>query len=44
MTSMAPADADFRTLYFGFGFENVVGADARNEMMDSALDYLTSSE
>ena len=42
MTSMNPADADFRTLYFGFGFENVVGADERNEMMDRALDYLTS--
>ena len=42
MASMNPAYADFRTLYFGFGFENVVGADARNEMMDRALDYLTS--
>ena len=42
MTSMNPGDADFRTLYFGFGFENVAGAAARNEMMDRALDYLTS--
>ena len=25
MTSMAPNDAAFRTLYFGFGFENVDG-------------------
>jgi hypothetical protein len=41
MTSMIPGDADFRTLYFGFGFENVDGAAARNEMMDRALDYLT---
>jgi hypothetical protein len=41
MTSMVPSDADFRTLYFGFGFENVDGAAARNEMMDRALDYLT---
>ena len=41
MTSMIPGDADFRTLYFGFGFENVVGTDERNEMMDLALDYLT---
>ena len=40
MTSMAPADADFRTLYFGFGFENVDGTDAQNELMDRALDYL----
>jgi hypothetical protein len=41
MTSMDPTDAAFRTLYFGFGFENVEGAVARNEMMDRALDYLT---
>jgi hypothetical protein len=41
MTSMIPRDADFRTLYFGFGFENVDGVAARNEMMDRALDYLT---
>jgi hypothetical protein len=40
MTSMTPADADFRTLYYGFGFENVEGTDARNELMDGALDYL----
>ena len=32
MTSMLPSDANFRTLYFGFGFENVDGAAARNEM------------
>ncbi len=42
MTSMNPRDADFRTLYSWFGFENVAGAAARNEMMDRALDYLTS--
>ena len=42
VTSMDPSDAAFRTLYFGFGFENVDGVDARNEMMDRALDYLTS--
>jgi Zinc carboxypeptidase/Immune inhibitor A-like, MAM domain len=41
ITSMNPGDADFRTLYFGFGFENVAGTDERNEMMDLALDYLT---
>src|SRR6185436_14574785 len=41
MTSMTPGDAKFRTLYFGFGFENVAGTDERNEMMDLALDYLT---
>jgi hypothetical protein len=42
MTSMDPSNAAFRTLYVGFGFENVVGTDARNELMDRALDYLTS--
>ena len=42
MTSMDPVGAAFRTLYFGFGFENVVGTVARNELMDRALDYLTS--
>jgi len=41
MTSMDPGDAQFRTLYFGFGFENVEGAAARDELMDRALDYLT---
>ena len=41
-TSMDPPDADFRTLYLGFGFENVVGEDARAELMQLALDYLTS--
>jgi hypothetical protein len=47
MTSMTPTDAEFRTLYFGFGFENVsggsgdtTGADARAEIMTLALDYL----
>jgi hypothetical protein len=42
VTSMDPSDAAFRTMYFGFGFENVDGDLARNEMMDRALDYLTS--
>jgi Zinc carboxypeptidase len=42
MTSMLPSNADFRTLYFGFGFENVVDPGDRDEMMQLALDYLTS--
>jgi hypothetical protein len=42
MTSMAPDDADFKTLYFGFGFENVVGQAAREEILADALAYLTS--
>jgi len=41
-TSMDPPDADFRTLYVGFGFENLRGDDARKELMQLALDYLTS--
>jgi hypothetical protein len=40
VTSMTPDDAAFRTLYFGFGFENVVGATEREEIMTEALDYL----
>jgi Zinc carboxypeptidase len=43
MTSMLPSDADFRTLYFGFGFENVVDEADRNELMLLALDYLTAT-
>ena len=41
MTSMTPSDAAFRTLYFGFGFENVDDEADRNELMQLALDYLT---
>jgi hypothetical protein len=40
MTSMDPPGPGFRTLYYGFGFENVGGVAARNELMDGALDYL----
>jgi hypothetical protein len=42
ITSMIPPDADFRSLYFGFAFENVVGAAERREIMADALAYLTS--
>ena len=42
MTSMDPTDAAFRTLYFGFGFENVTSEAGRNEIMKGALDYLTA--
>ena len=41
MTSMTPSDSDFRTLYFGFGLENVEGSAARREIMADALGYLT---
>jgi hypothetical protein len=40
---MDPSNAAFRTLYFGFGFENVDGTEAQNEIMDRALDYLIGS-
>jgi len=43
MTSMDPLGAGgFRTLYFGFGFENVETDAARDEIMAQALAYLTS--
>ena len=42
MTSMTPTDADFRTLYFGFAFENAGDAAAREEIMADALAYLTA--
>jgi hypothetical protein len=47
MTSMDPPapganqyGADFKTLYLGFGFENVDGDEARREIMGDAMDYL----
>jgi Zinc carboxypeptidase len=49
MTSMDPPapganqyGADFKTLYLGFAFENVQGADAREEIIGDAIAYLTS--
>ena len=40
VVTMAPTNADFRTLYFGFGFEGVTSAEKRNELMGRAIDYL----
>ncbi|HXU97106.1 MAG TPA: M14 family zinc carboxypeptidase [Jiangellaceae bacterium] len=40
VVTMAPTNADFRTLYFGFGFEGVTSAEERNELMGRAIDYL----
>jgi hypothetical protein len=37
---MTPADAAFRTVYFGFGFEGVTSAQQRNDLMGRALDHL----
>jgi hypothetical protein len=41
-TSMDPSDADFRTLYLGFAFENVSDPAGRDDLMQRALDYLTA--
>ena len=40
VVAMAPTDAEFRTVYFGFGFEGVTSADQRNALMGRAIDYL----
>ena len=40
VVAMAPDDAEFRTVYFGFGFESVTSADQRNALMERAIDYL----
>jgi hypothetical protein len=37
-----PGDADFRTLYMGFGFEGISGPSTRATVMDKAMDYLLS--
>ena len=38
--TMAPADAAFRTVYFGFGFEGITSADQRNAVMGRTIDSL----
>ena len=40
VVAMTPDDGDFRTVYFGFGFEGVTSADQRNALMERAIDYL----
>jgi hypothetical protein len=40
VVTMTPADAAFRTIYFGFGFEGITSASQRNEIMGRAIDYL----
>jgi hypothetical protein len=40
VVTMTPADADFRSVYFGFGLEGVTSADQRNAVMGRALDIL----
>jgi hypothetical protein len=36
----APADASYRTIYFGFGFEGIATPAARNAVMGRAMNYL----
>jgi hypothetical protein len=40
VVTMTPSDADFRSVYFGFGLEGVTSADQRNAVMGRALDIL----
>ena len=40
VVTMAPTNADFRTLYFGFGFEGGRRRKERTELMGRAIDYL----
>jgi bacillopeptidase F (M6 metalloprotease family) len=40
VVAMTPTDADFRAVYFGFGFEGITSADQRNAIMGRAIDYL----
>jgi Immune inhibitor A-like, MAM domain len=40
VVTMAPTNADFRTLYFGFGLEGVQTAAQRNALLGGAIDYL----
>jgi hypothetical protein len=40
IVSETPSTADFRTLYFGFGFEAINGRTTRADVMDASLDFL----
>jgi hypothetical protein len=40
VVATAPPDADYKTLYFGFGFEGISDASTRNAIMDKAMDFL----
>jgi Zinc carboxypeptidase/Immune inhibitor A peptidase M6 len=40
IVSETPVGVDFRTLYFGFGFEAIRGVANRNAVMDGTLDFL----
>jgi Zinc carboxypeptidase len=40
IVSMTPTTVDFRTLFFGFGFEGITGADTREAVMNQSLTFL----
>ena len=40
VVAMTPADAAFRSVYLGFGFEGITSASQRNDIMGRAIDYL----
>ncbi len=40
IVSLTPTTADFRTLFFGFGFEGITGASSRQDVMDASLSFL----
>jgi hypothetical protein len=40
IVSMTPTGPDFTTLYAGFGFEAIRGADTRRDVMDASLTHL----
>ncbi|HEX5947960.1 MAG TPA: M14 family zinc carboxypeptidase [Actinomycetota bacterium] len=40
IVSQTPTTANFKTLYFGFGFEAIRGADIRRDVMNATLTFL----
>jgi hypothetical protein len=40
VVSLTPTTADFRTLFFGFGFEGITGASTREDVMNASLSFL----
>jgi hypothetical protein len=40
IVSLTPGGASFTTLYAGFGFEAIRGADTRRDVMEASLDFL----
>jgi len=40
VVSLTPTTADFRTLFFGFGFEGITDASTREDVMNASLSFL----